>query len=81
MHDVGKAIGVIRMHMREENRIELTGRHTDLRQPHVGTASCVELQFYGTATIAVVAVAHQRSSASEPIEDFRAALRAGQCRN
>ena len=31
LNNVGKSLSVIRMHMREENRVQLPGRNTDLR--------------------------------------------------
>src|SRR5262249_27474987 len=51
LNDVGKAFRVVRMHMRKEDRIELSGRHAYLRQPHVGPASGIELHPEGTAIV------------------------------
>src|ERR1700688_3505209 len=72
-HDIGQPFRVIAVHVGEEDRAQFLRSHRDLRQPHLGTAAHIELQFDGAATVAVVAVLHEASGASEAVEDRRSA--------
>ena len=76
-HDIGEALGMIRVHMSEENSVELHRGHVELREPHVGPTPGIDQQFHGAALVAVVSEADQGACARLPVEDCRAALRAG----
>ena len=77
-HDIGEALGVIRVHMGEENSVELDRGYVELREPHIGPAPGIDQQLHGAALVAVVSEADQGACARLPVEDCRAALRAGQ---
>jgi hypothetical protein len=41
-HDIGEALGVIRVHMGEENSVELHRGYVELREPHIGPAPGID---------------------------------------
>ena len=61
---VREALGMIVVHVREEDRIDLLWVNAELRQPHRGSASGVELQVKGVAVI-VAAVTDQSAGAGQ----------------
>jgi hypothetical protein len=73
LEDVCKSLRVIRVHMREEDRIETLDRYAHLRKSHVGPAAGVELHSHRIAVVAVVTVLEQRPRTGQPIERWRAA--------
>ncbi len=74
-HDkVCEALGMIVVHVGEENGIELLREDAKLRQPHGGSASCVELQVKDVAIIVAAAVTDQRAGAGQTWKHRRAAL-------
>ncbi len=77
-HDIGEALSVIRVHMSEENSVELHRRYVELRQPHVGAAPGIDQQLHGAALVAVVSEADQGARTRLAVEGCGAALRAGQ---
>src|SRR3954451_1294543 len=72
---------MIRVHMSEEDCVELYRSHIELRQAHSGAAPCIKLKIDRTTTVVVVAVAHQCSGSGEAIESRRSALRPRQGHN
>jgi hypothetical protein len=61
LDEVREALGMIIVHMRKENRIELLRPDPELRQPHRSAAACVELHLHSSAVIAIIAITHKRS--------------------
>jgi len=68
MDEVGKTLGMIVVHVGEEDRVQLLGPDSELRQPHGGAAARVELQFHGAAVIAILSVADKRPGLCQSIE-------------
>src|SRR5262249_12732819 len=64
--------------MRKKDRIQLLRRDVELCEPHYGPATGIELQLYGRAIIAVVAIAYQCTRASQTFERRRTSLRPGE---
>jgi len=77
-HDIGKALGVVRVHVGKEDGTQFLRSDWDLGQPHACAAAGIELQLHGTATVAIVAIAHEGPCTGQIIENQRAALGAGQ---
>jgi len=78
LHEIGKAVGVVGMHVREEDRVKLSDIKVHLRQPQRRAASGIELQFHRAAVAAVVAIAHKSAGAGDAVEQHRAAHGASQ---
>ena len=77
--DVRQPLGMVRVHMREEDRVELSGGDAELGQPLIGPASGVELQPNSIAIVGIIAVANQCARPRLTVGDRRPALHAGQC--
>jgi hypothetical protein len=60
--EIDEALGVIGVHVSEEDGIKLLGPNPELRQPHRCATACVELQFHGAAVVGIISVSDQRSS-------------------
>ena len=71
LQNVAKPLSVIRVHMREKDRVELLDRHAQLRQPHVRSTASVELHPHLIAVVAVIAVLQQSPGPGQPIERRR----------
>jgi hypothetical protein len=67
LHEVGKTIRVIIVHVREEHCVQLLGPDSELRQTHGGAATRVELQLHRGAVVGIVAVTDQRSGRGQSV--------------
>jgi hypothetical protein len=80
LDEVGKTLGMVIVHVGEEDRVQLLGPDAELREPHGGAAARVELQFHGAAVIGILPVADKRPRRGHPIEGLlRTAGGASQC--
>jgi len=68
LDEIGKTLGMVVVHVREEDRVQLLGPDSELRQPHGGAAARVELQFHSAAVIGILPVTDKRPGGCQPIE-------------
>ena len=76
LDQIGKALAMVVVHVREENGIYLRRLDAHLRQSQQRASSGIELQTHRVAVVRVVAIADQSAGTRLPLVGLRPALRA-----